>query len=115
MPEGAQQAHCQDPGPGRAPLCPDAPYGRQVHTHHWPGSRHGDHDHDGSVLQHQAPGEVPRRWSECVLQEQAIKDRGAPARGECVRNEAQKAPKRDGIAHKTGNPEDFKPLETVAG
>jgi hypothetical protein len=54
----------------------------------------------GYVLQPQAPGEVPRRWGGRVLQGLFIKERSAPARGKCMRDGAQKAQKRDGLAQK---------------
>jgi hypothetical protein len=54
----------------------------------------------GYVLQPQAPGEVPRRWGGRVLQGLFIKERSASARGKCMRDGAQKAQKRDGLAQK---------------
>ncbi len=102
MPKGAQQAHSQDPSPGGAPLCPDATHGRQAHPHHWPGTRHGGYDHDGGLLQPQASGQVRGRRGGCVLQGKvhALKDRGAPARGQWVRNGARNAPKSENLLKK---------------
>ncbi len=61
---------------------------------HWTSPSDGGHDHDGHLLQHQAPGQAPQGRGGCVLQGgQPIKERDTPG-GECVRNGEKMGEKR---------------------
>ncbi len=103
VPKETQHPHCPHPCAGGTPLCADPAHGRQAHPHHWTGPSDGGHDHDGHLLQHQAPGRVPQGRRGCLLQggHQPIKERDTPENGEGVRNGGkmgEKRPKHAGFA-----------------
>ncbi len=64
----------------------------QVRAHDRAGARHGGHDDDGCLLQHEAPGVLPLAGRGCVRQTGEHQGTGAPANSESLSREGLQGP-----------------------